>query len=79
MEVVDEGHATVFNKIMPQRQILGELAYMAQSDALYEQLSGRENLQFFAEMRGVKNISNEIDRVRNEASFIIGNRLFRES
>ncbi|QIL50723.1 ABC transporter ATP-binding protein [Weissella coleopterorum] len=63
MEVVDEGHATVFNKIMPQRQILGELGYMAQSDALYEQLSGRENLQFFAEMRGVKNISNEIDRV----------------
>lgn len=63
MEVVDAGHATVFNKKMPQRQILGELGYMAQSDALYEQLSGRENLQFFAEMRGVQNISAEIYRV----------------
>ncbi|AEJ22936.1 ABC transporter ATP-binding protein [Weissella koreensis] len=63
MEVVDAGNATVFNKKMPERQILGELGYMAQSDALYEQLSGRENLEFFAEMRGVKNIDSEIERV----------------
>ena len=39
---------------MPNRQILGQIGYMAQSDALYETLTAKENLAFFAQLKGVK-------------------------
>jgi len=55
METPDQGMTTVFNQKMPNRKLLGRVGYMAQSDALYEQLTGRENLQFFADMKGVGN------------------------
>lgn len=53
MEKVQEGSAAVFGKSMPDRRLLGRIGYMAQTDALYERLTGRENLQFFAEMKGI--------------------------
>lgn len=46
MEKADEGEALVLNHHMPNRHILGEIGYMAQSDALYETLSGLENMEF---------------------------------
>lgn len=65
MEVSDEGVATVFGVKMPDREVLGRMGYMAQSDALYEQLKAKENLQFFAEMKGIKKdvLPEEIERV----------------
>lgn len=51
MEKSDNGEAVVLGKQMPNRKILGELGYMAQSDALYETLSAKENLKFFGEMK----------------------------
>lgn len=51
MEVPDSGQTTIFNQQMPNRKLLGKIGYMAQSDALYEQLTGRENLQFYADMK----------------------------
>lgn len=65
MEVSDEGVATVFGVRMPDREVLGRMGYMAQSDALYEQLKAKENLQFFAEMKGIKKdvLPEEIERV----------------
>lgn len=39
---------------MPNRQILGQIGYMAQSDALYETLTAKENLAFFAQLKGVE-------------------------
>lgn len=53
MEVADGGTATVFGTTMPNRQLLAKIGYMAQTDALYDSLTGRENLQFFGEMKGL--------------------------
>ncbi|MDD6416399.1 MAG: ABC transporter ATP-binding protein [Lactobacillus porci] len=53
MEKADGGEALVLGKTMPNRNILAELGYMAQADALYEKLTARENLTFFAVMKGI--------------------------
>lgn len=53
MEKADGGEALVLGKTMPNRDILAELGYMAQADALYEKLTARENLIFFAVMKGI--------------------------
>lgn len=53
MEKADGGEALVLGKNMPNRNILAELGYMAQADALYEKLTARENLTFFAVMKGI--------------------------
>ena len=54
MEKADTGKALVLDKIMPERKILGNIGYMAQSDALYEALTGYENLEFFGQMKNLK-------------------------
>ncbi|WP_125568836.1 ABC transporter ATP-binding protein [Companilactobacillus insicii] len=60
MELADEGSTNVFGKQMPNRRLLGRIGYMAQSDALYESLSGRENLQFYADMKGLNKRSSDM-------------------
>ena len=57
MEKADGGQALVIDTRMPNRHILGDIGYMAQSDALYEALSGRENLEFFGQMNGLSKIN----------------------
>ncbi len=52
MEKATAGEALVLQTTMPNRKILGRIGYMAQSDALYESLTARENLVFFGKMRG---------------------------
>lgn len=65
MEKGDSGEALILNQQMPNRKILGKIGYMAQSDALYESLTARENLNFFGRMKGVpsKEIKNQIAHV----------------
>ncbi len=55
----------VLENTMPNRHILGDIGYMAQSDALYDALSGQENLQFFGKLKGLskKDLSSEIAHV----------------
>ena len=65
MEKADEGEALVLDYKMPKREILSNIGYMAQSDALYEMLTGYENLEFFGKMKGVsaKELKKEIEYI----------------
>lgn len=65
MEKVTAGTALLLGKDMPNRLVLSQIGYMAQSDALYESLSGQENLEFFGQMKGVtgKQLQQEIAHV----------------
>lgn len=50
MEKADMGKVHVLNKRMPNLEILQDIGYMAQADALYTELTGEENLRFFASL-----------------------------
>ena len=65
MEKADEGEALVLDYKMPKREILSNIGYMAQSDALYEMLTGYENLEFFGKMKGVSS-----DKLKKEIEYI---------
>lgn len=63
MTQADTGEAYIFETRMPNRKALAQIGYMAQNDALYETLTGYDNLKFFAQMRDIKAIDHEISRV----------------
>ena len=65
MGKADEGEALVLDYKMPKREILSNIGYMAQSDALYEMLTGYENLEFFGKMKGVPS-----DKLKKEIEYI---------
>ncbi|MFK9090194.1 ABC transporter ATP-binding protein [Bacillus salipaludis] len=50
MEKADTGSIHVLGEKMPNLRLLQEIGYMAQSDALYVELTGEENLKFFASL-----------------------------
>lgn len=52
--VPTEGTVHVLGEQMPKLHIINRIGYMAQSDALYMNLSGRDNIEFFATMYGMK-------------------------
>lgn len=54
MDSPDTGTIHVSNKTVPNLKLLQEIGYMAQSDALYLELTGMENLAFFAALYKIK-------------------------
>ncbi|MZV53967.1 ABC transporter ATP-binding protein, partial [Lactiplantibacillus plantarum] len=56
MEAVDSGTVKVMDTVMPNRAVMAQVGYMAQSDALYETLTARENLTLFGQLMSVPKI-----------------------
>ncbi len=50
MDVPSSGAIEMLHQKVPNPSLLQQIGYMAQSDALYEDLTGYENLSFFASM-----------------------------
>lgn len=50
MENTDSGEIEVLGEKVPNLKLLNRIGYMAQADALYEELTGKENLEFFAKL-----------------------------
>jgi len=48
------GETRVLGTKMPNRQMLGQIGYMPQAEALYPELSVGENIGFFATLQGAK-------------------------
>ena len=49
----DRGEVVVDGVVMPRLDVLARIGYMAQADALYGELSARENLRFFGALFGL--------------------------
>ncbi|WP_326512531.1 ABC transporter ATP-binding protein [Clostridium intestinale] len=54
MQTPNLGSIEVLNTKIPSLKVTSKVGYMAQSDALYEDLNAMDNLLFFAELYGLK-------------------------
>lgn len=54
LDIPTNGANMVLEKKMPNLETMNRIGYMAQSDALYEDLSAKENLLFFSRLYGLK-------------------------
>lgn len=54
LDTPTEGENFVFGKKMPSLSLIERIGYMSQADALYTELSAKENLEFFASLYGLK-------------------------
>lgn len=59
LDIPTTGENLVFNKKMPSLALMQRIGYMAQSDALYGELTAKENLEFFASLYGLKGKQQE--------------------
>lgn len=55
MKKVSKGSIKVFDQDIPSLDVIQNIGYMAQSDALYEDLTALDNLLFFGELYGLRN------------------------
>jgi ABC-2 type transport system ATP-binding protein len=54
MDRPSQGHVHVLDTAVPNLNLLQQIGYMAQADALYTDLTGQENLAFFASLFKLK-------------------------
>ncbi|MGD6796367.1 ABC transporter ATP-binding protein [Metabacillus indicus] len=54
IEEATKGEASVLGVRMPDLNMLKNIGFMAQSDALYSELTGKENVSFFASLSGLR-------------------------
>ena len=61
----DSGNISFDDIKIPNLDLLKRIGFMPQNDALYDDLSGEDNLKFFGELYGVKkmDLANRIDEV----------------
>lgn len=50
---LDSGSVEVFGNRMPNREVMEKIGFMAQSDALFPELTGQQNLEFFGNLQGI--------------------------
>ncbi|WP_127493540.1 ABC transporter ATP-binding protein [Paenibacillus glycanilyticus] len=53
IDLADDGQVELFGEPMPQLKMLQTFGYMAQSDALYQELTGKENMVFYGSLYGL--------------------------
>ncbi|MBD8070818.1 ABC transporter ATP-binding protein [Bacillus sp. PS06] len=65
LDIPSKGAAYLFHEKLPSLQLIERIGYMAQSDALYGELTAKENLEFFALLYGLhgKKQKQRIDEV----------------
>ena len=51
---LDGGTVSICGTQIPNLRLMDRIGYMAQQDALYEDLTGLQNLVFFAQLKGIK-------------------------
>lgn len=62
IDEASSGSVTIFGNKMPSLSVMKEIGYMTQSDALYEELTALENLEFFSSIYGLKG-TNKKERI----------------
>lgn len=69
MEKGTNGTTEVLGKVMPNLPVISKIGYMAQSDALYTDLTAKENLDFFASLYSIKGAAKK-DRMNYAATLV---------
>ena len=69
MQKLDRGSVEILEVKIPDRKILGQLGYMAQEDALFKELTGKQNLEFFGSLQGIK--KNELTEKLEKAALTV--------
>lgn len=59
LDTPSTGENFIFQQKMPSLKLMERIGYMAQSDALYGELSAKENLQFFSSLYGLNGKQQE--------------------
>src|SRR6476620_6666067 len=54
------GKIRLLNITMPKLEMMKQIGYMSQSDALYMELSAQENLEFFSGLFGITSAARKI-------------------
>lgn len=66
------GEVFAFGERMPRLDLMGRMGFMAQSTALYLDISGEENLWFFGNLYGMhgKRLREAVDRVLDQVDLV---------